>query len=79
MNDVANFPLLVRITGSTIVDAVQNSAPGHPLPWTGTGRPGSITRSKAGVGTRPWDSAEVWVLVPTVDGNSDHDFITLLL
>ena len=74
MNNVTNYPLLVRITGSTIVDAVQNNAPdirfldGDGKTWLNY----QIERWDKAL-----DSAEVWVSVPQVDGNSDHDFITL--
>ncbi|MDB5047740.1 MAG: Fibronectin type domain protein [Fibrobacteres bacterium] len=76
MNNVTNFPLLVRIrdVNGGIVDAVQASAPdirfldGDGKTWLNY----SIERWD-----KTLDSAEVWVLVPQVDGNSDHDFITL--
>gem|GEM_PF-2090209 len=77
-DSVTNFPLLVRITGTTICDAVQGA---------GTSVPTDI-RFLDGDGVtwldyqverwdRTKDTAEVWVMVPQVDGNSNNDFITL--
>ncbi len=74
LSNVTNFPLLVRITGGGITAAVQTNAPdirfldGDGKTWLNY----QIERWS----TSP-DSAEVWVLVPQIDGNSDHDFITL--
>lgn len=72
--DVYNFPLLLRITGSTIVDAVESSAPdirfldGDGVTWLDY----QIERWSQSL-----DSAEVWVKVPKIDGNSAADFITM--
>ncbi len=74
--NVTNFPLLVRVTdvNGGIVDLAQNSAPdirfldGDGKTWLNY----QIERWDKGV-----DSGEVWVLIPQVDGNSDHDFITM--
>lgn len=72
--DVADFPLLVRIAGSTIVDAVQTNAPDiRFLDADGT----TWLNYQIERWDKTLDSAEVWVLVPQVDGNSDHDFVTL--
>lgn len=72
--DVENFPMLVRFTGSTLVDAVQDDyddirfLDGDGKTWLQY----QVERWDKAV-----DSAEVWVLVPKVDGNSDQDFITV--
>ncbi|MDB5104420.1 MAG: hypothetical protein JWP91_2109 [Fibrobacteres bacterium] len=76
MDSVTNFPLLVRISdvNGGMVDLAQNNAPdirfldGDGKTWLNY----QIERWD-----KTADSAEVWVLVPKVDGNSDHDFITL--
>ena len=74
MADEENFPLLVRITGSTIVDAVQND-------WDDIRFLDGDGKTWLNYAVERWgktaDSAEVWVMVPKVDGNSDRDFITL--
>ncbi len=73
--NVDNFPLLVRISDAAIIDAVQPGAPDiRFVDDDGTTRlPYEIER---------WDQATnealVWVLVPTVNGNSNSDFITML-
>jgi hypothetical protein len=74
MGDVADFPLLVRITGSTLVDAVQNDYDDIRF-LDGDGK--TWLNYKVERWDKSADTAEVWVLVPKVDGNSDHDFITL--
>lgn len=72
--NVTDFPLLVRITGSTIVDAVQTNAPDiRFLDADGT----TWLDYQIERWDKTLDSAEVWVLVPQVDGNSDHDYLTL--
>ncbi|MDB5104230.1 MAG: filamentous hemagglutinin N-terminal protein, partial [Fibrobacteres bacterium] len=84
MDSVTNFPLLVRIAGTVGGTPITDLVAG-----TGTNAPPDI-RFLDGDG-KTWlnyqverwdraasvDSAEVWVLVPKVDGNSDHDFITM--
>ncbi len=74
MGNVTNFPLLIRITGSTIVDAVQNNAPDIRF-LDGDGK--TWLNYQVERWDKAKDSAEVWVMVPQVDGNSDHDFVTL--
>ena len=72
--DVLNFPMLLRITDASIIDAVGPGAPDirflddDGVNWLDY----EIERWDQGV-----DSAEVWVKVPQVDGNSTTDFITL--
>lgn len=69
---VTNFPLLVRITNTSILTAVQNGVPdirfsdGDRVTWLDY----EIER---------WTStaADVWVLVPQVDRNSNTDHIVL--
>ena len=56
--------------------AVQTqSAAGYPLPGRRRGDLAGLFQSSAG--TPAADSAEVWVKVPKVDGNSAGDFITM--
>ncbi len=72
-NDVMNFPLLLRLTDPAIIDAVQPDADdirfidksGIPLKY-------HVERWDQAL-----DRAEVWVLVPQVDGNSTGDYITM--
>src|SRR2546429_604500 len=78
IGNVTNFPLLVRITGSTICDAVEGSGVSIPpdirfLDGDGTTWLNYVVERWS----RNTDSAEVWVQVPQIDGNSDHDYITL--
>jgi hypothetical protein len=78
MGNVTNFPLLVRISGGSVTTNVQGSGTSIPPDirfLDGDGKTWlnyQVERWDRGV-----DSAEVWVSVPQVDGNSDHDFITL--
>jgi hypothetical protein len=80
MGDVTDFPLLVRVTDANagILDQVQGSGttiPGDIRFLDGDGRTWlnyQVERWDRGV-----DSGEVWVRIPQVDGNSDHDFITM--
>ncbi|HKP97339.1 MAG TPA: DUF2341 domain-containing protein [Fibrobacteria bacterium] len=74
MGDVENFPLLVRLTGSALVDAVQNDYDDIRF-LDGDGK--TWLQYQVERWDKTQDSAEVWVLVPKVDGNSDRDFITL--
>ncbi len=75
-NNVTNYPLLVRLSAANggFIDSVQNNAPdirfldGDGTTWLNY----VVERWDKTV-----DSAEVWVMVPQVDGNSDHDFITM--
>jgi len=75
-NNVTNYPLLVRLSAPNggFIDSVQNNAPdirfldGDGTTWLNY----VVERWDKTV-----DSAEVWVMVPQVDGNSDHDFITM--
>jgi hypothetical protein len=75
-NDVTDFPVLIRITDPTIIDATQANANDirfvDPIADGGKVLPYQIER---------WDQtndvAEVWVLVPTVNGNSDTDYIMM--
>ncbi len=72
-NDVMDFPLLIRLTDPAIINAVQPDADdirfidksGIPLKY-------HVERWDQGL-TR----AEVWVLVPQIDGNSTGDYITM--
>ncbi len=77
--DVNNFPVLLRITNPAVIDATR--ANGDDIRFQdqrvadgGTGEmiPFQIER---------WDQtndvAEVWVLVPTVSGNTNTDYITM--
>ncbi len=80
MNDVNDFPLLVRVTDANagILDQVQGSGTSIPADirfLDGDGKTWlnyTVERWDRGV-----DSGEVWVRIPKVDGNSDHDFITM--
>src|SRR5690606_25043041 len=70
-----NFPLLLRLTGSDPLDQVQSGAPdirfldGDGVTWLDY----QIERWDNG----SKDSAEAWVKVPKIDGNSSSDFITM--
>jgi hypothetical protein len=80
MGDVTDYPLLVRITDANggILDQVQGSGAGIPPDirfLDGDGK--TWLDYQVERWDRSLDSAEVWVRVPRVDGNSDHDFITL--
>lgn len=72
--NVTNFPLLVRLTGSSLVDACQSA--GEDIRFLDkdgvTWLDYEIERFSQSA-----DSAEVWVEVPQVDGNSATDYITL--
>jgi hypothetical protein len=75
-NNVSEFPVLIRITNPAIIDATQSNASDirfeDPIADGGAILPFEVER---------WDQtnnvAEVWVLVPTVSGNSDADYITM--
>jgi hypothetical protein len=72
-SSVTNFPLLVRLSDPGIISTVQDGAPDLRFNDTdGTPLAYQIER---------WDkgnsAAEVWVLVPTVTGNSNTDYITM--
>ena len=76
--DVTNFPMLVRITPSGLTGTLQGSDPNAPNDirfLDGDGK--TWLNYQVERWSRSLDSAEVWVMVPKVDGNSDHDFITL--
>jgi hypothetical protein len=76
--NVTDFPLLVRITGSTILDAVEGSGTSSPPDIRFLDADGKTWLNYVVERwTRTTDSAEVWVQVPQIDGNSDHDYITL--
>ncbi|MBP6991860.1 MAG: DUF2341 domain-containing protein [Spirochaetes bacterium] len=70
---VSNFPLLVRLSDPGLIDIVRDGAPdirfrdpdGTPLAY-------QIERWDKSL-----DAAEVWVLVPQIDGNSNTDYITM--
>ncbi|MEO6098391.1 MAG: DUF2341 domain-containing protein [Fibrobacteria bacterium] len=76
MGDVDNFPLLVRLTDANggLIDAVQNNwndirfLDGDGVTWLDY-QVERWSKSK--------DSAEIWVKVPKINGNSATDFITL--
>ncbi|MEO7423775.1 MAG: DUF2341 domain-containing protein [Fibrobacteria bacterium] len=75
--NVANFPLLLRITDANggILDQITDSTAPDIRFLDGDGKTWlnyQVERWSPGK-----DSGEVWVLVPQVDGNSDHDFITM--
>ncbi len=78
MDSVTNFPVLVRFTDADagLLSLVQSGAPdirfldGDGKTWL------NYQVERWSTATSP-DSAEIWVKVPQVDGNSDHDFITM--
>lgn len=74
-NSVTNQPVLIRISDPAIIDSVQPGAPDiRVLDDDGV--------TELAYEVSRWDQsnnvAELWVLVPQVDGNSDQDFITLM-
>jgi hypothetical protein len=72
--DVYNYPLLIRLAGSTIIGACLSA--GQDIRFMGsdgTWLDYSIERWK----TTAIDSAEIWVKVPVIHGNSTTDYITL--
>lgn len=72
--NVTDFPVLLSITDAGIIDSTQSGAPDIRFVDADgvTELPYEIER---------WDQsanrAEVWVLVPQVDGNSNTDYITM--
>ncbi|MDB5047802.1 MAG: C-terminal target protein, partial [Fibrobacteres bacterium] len=78
LNDVTDYPVLVRFTDADggLLSLVQGGAPdirfldGDGKTWL------NYQVERWSTATSP-DSAEIWVRVPKVDGNSDHDFITM--
>jgi hypothetical protein len=77
--DVADFPLLVRLTGLSAygVNGSGTTAPTDIRFLDGDGKTWLNYQVERWDRTGGIDSAEIWVLVPKVDGNSDHDFITM--
>jgi hypothetical protein len=77
--DVTDFPLLVRLTGLTAygVNGSGTTAPTDIRFLDGDGKTWLNYQVERWDRTGGIDSAEIWVLVPQVDGNSDHDFITM--
>ncbi|MBN2077824.1 MAG: DUF2341 domain-containing protein [Spirochaetes bacterium] len=72
-NDVMDFPLLIRLIDPAIIDAVQPGAPDIRF----IDRAGTSLRYQVERWDQALDRAEVWVLVPQVDGNSTGDYITM--
>ncbi|MBW8886871.1 MAG: DUF2341 domain-containing protein [Fibrobacteres bacterium] len=77
--NVANYPMLVRLTGLAAygVNGSGTTAPTDIRFLDGDGTTWLNYQVERWDRTGGIDSAEIWVLVPQVDGNSDHDFITL--